>query len=684
MAGMAEFAGALVASAVLTWIWHALLRGVGHPIARTITACALALLTATVLAGFGFADGGSPDFGVSFAAYALPQLLVLALLLWRASRSGANENSYAVVDRTSTDVSETRSEMSIPAASPELVDRLTSEAVKAALEADLRFDGAPAFVAEASENDEPFNLAPPPPPKKIGGNPIARHWRGGYSLAVSYWVISFLANAALIAFAAAISAAFTPEEGFEPLQIFLLNLAIWLSVAIVLVWQIVGLWRSAQRHAEERRRAGRGAFWARAAQVMAVIAVLQNIGAYTNTGQPQLTELYRIAFLNDPDIPENQMTLLDGGRELSLIGGIKYGLAHDIETLLNAAPQVTVLQLSSPGGRIAEAQKIFDLVRARGLTTYVSGECSSACTLVFAAGRDRIIAAEGRLGFHGSYFPGMTDADLALANEEWAALYRAAGVDSLFIRRAMSVAPENIWYPTPNELLMAKVVTNVRDPQLEIAPDTTAATPTLAEIESSMRAASGVMDALHLLEPETAGRVYSYVLEASRSGLAPEQMRPEVQRITGEAIARYYPKADDQVLLELSRLLADQLAALLADDPALCFAYAEGGERFTEAYNRLPADLQRQEIAINERVLRSARAREPPTQSRADAIYAELGTAMAKTLTDHQLELIGGDTSSIPPNDYGQYCIAAIVLYREIANLVPSAAGDVLRVIFSK
>jgi hypothetical protein len=135
--------------------------------------------------------------------------------------------------------------------------------------------------------------------------------------------------------------------------------------------------------------------------------------------------------------------------------------------------------------------------------------------------------------------------------------------------------------------------------------------------------------------------------------------------------------------LELSRLLADQLAALLAEDPALCFAYAEGSERFTEAYNRLPADLQRQEIEINERVLRSAHARELPTQARTDAIYAELGKAMAKTLTDHQLELIGGDTSSIRPNDYGQYCIAAIVLYREIANLVPSAAGDVLRLIFS-
>jgi hypothetical protein len=95
---------------------------------------------------------------------------------------------------------------------------------------------------------------------------------------------------------------------------------------------------------------------------------------------------------------------------------------------------------------------------------------------------------------------------------------------------------------------MAKVITDVSDPQLESVPDTTVATPTLAEIESSMRAASGVIDALHQLEPETAGRIYSYILGAYRSGLAPEQMTPEVQRITAAAIVRYYPKADDLVV----------------------------------------------------------------------------------------------------------------------------------------
>jgi hypothetical protein len=199
--------------------------------------------------------------------------------------------------------------------------------------------------------------------RNISGNLITRHWRGGYSLAVSYWVINFLANMAIVAFVTFLAVVIVPDRGFEPLAIFLFISALWIGAGLVLVWQIVGLWRSAQRHAQERRGMGRTVFWARAAQAMAVIVVVQTVAAYANTGGPQLNELYRIAFLNDPDIAANELTLLDGGRELRLVGGIKYGLARDIQTILKAAPNTTVLHLDSAGGRIGEAQKIFDLVR---------------------------------------------------------------------------------------------------------------------------------------------------------------------------------------------------------------------------------------------------------------------------------------------------------------------------------
>jgi hypothetical protein len=38
----------------------------------------------------------------------------------------------------------------------------------------------------------------------------------------------------------------------------------------------------------------------------------------------------------------------------------------------------------------------------------------------------------------------------------------ASGIDETFIRKAMSVEPRDIWYPKPEELLAAAVITRTR------------------------------------------------------------------------------------------------------------------------------------------------------------------------------------------------------------------------------
>src|SRR5690606_3275732 len=116
--------------------------------------------------------------------------------------------------------------------------------------------------------------------------------------------------------------------------------------ALLLVWQLVGLWRSAQAYAWERKRLRQSSFWARAAQFMVIVAIVQNYNAFSTSGKLQLEETYRMAFLGDPDIPPNQLTILDGCEPISLDGGIKYGLARDIETVLRASPAAAVLRLS--------------------------------------------------------------------------------------------------------------------------------------------------------------------------------------------------------------------------------------------------------------------------------------------------------------------------------------------------
>ncbi len=60
--------------------------------------------------------------------------------------------------------------------------------------------------------------------------------------------------------------------------------------------------------------------------------------------------------MDDPDVPDYTIHLLNGGTEIEIAGGIKYGLAEDFRKILKASGQVRVVHLDSIGGRLGEGQ----------------------------------------------------------------------------------------------------------------------------------------------------------------------------------------------------------------------------------------------------------------------------------------------------------------------------------------
>ena len=150
-----------------------------------------------------------------------------------------------------------------------------------------------------------------------------------------------------------VSAALTPDKGYEPILLFFGVLILWAGLATAVVWQLVGTWRSADRYVAERRVKGQGGAWGRVAQLMLILAALQSLGSFGTNARLQIVETYRIAFMDDPDIPANKITVLDGGTRIHLEGGIKYGLAREIAAVLRAAPQATVLSRSRSCGQSA-------------------------------------------------------------------------------------------------------------------------------------------------------------------------------------------------------------------------------------------------------------------------------------------------------------------------------------------
>jgi hypothetical protein len=146
-------------------------------------------------------------------------------------------------------------------------------------------------------------------------------------------------------------------------------------------------------------------------------------------------------------------------RLLRVTGEFTPGIAEAVEKSLAGTRSVRIVVFDSPGGDVEEAMRIGRDIREKGLTTGVSKECSSACTYSFVAGRQRILLPGGRLGFHACqkvvwFSP--------CENEKYSSYLVTSGIDESFIRRALSVEPPDVWYPRPEELLAAHVVTTTR------------------------------------------------------------------------------------------------------------------------------------------------------------------------------------------------------------------------------
>lgn len=165
----------------------------------------------------------------------------------------------------------------------------------------------------------------------------------------------------------------------------------------------------------------------------------------------------------------------DGGT-IYLVGSIREGAFHQFDAVLRKAPRVQRVHLSSTGGLTLEARLIAALVRKRKLDTQVEYLCASACTQIFAAGRNRVIGPWARLGFHRAARidqQGLAaTADLqrvdpirsttvfgVSGNQTLRLAYELAGVDPRFIATALGYENTDMWLPEPDELIAARIAT---------------------------------------------------------------------------------------------------------------------------------------------------------------------------------------------------------------------------------
>lgn len=281
---------------------------------------------------------------------------------------------------------------------------------------------------------------------------FGRHWRGEMTLPVAYWINNGLLML-LLGGATGFLMAWISAWG-RGLQVASFGVLVSLVVLIIAsIWGPVGAWRSATHYLEE----GGSALWGGLAKLVVGLGLVGTVVNIVVDVLPQLPDQLRMAAGIDP-MGKLEIKLAEDGRSVALSGPFTMGAASRFEQVVKAAPQLRRVEMDSPGGRLYEANEISRQVRTRGLQTRATGDCASACTLVFIAGQQRSLAPKAGLGFHRASVPSHNPLHDTMANRWLQSLYEEAQLPAPFIRQVLQTPASSIWFPRVGELIAASIL----------------------------------------------------------------------------------------------------------------------------------------------------------------------------------------------------------------------------------
>lgn len=528
-----------------------------------------------------------------------------------------------------------------------------------------RYDGTRGDTMDTSI-DRPDEA---PLPKVAGSsNYFARHWRGELSLGISYWVNgALLSNLAPLAFFALAKG--NEADTSSSLRVTAsLQLCAVAMTLIAMLWSSVGIVRSANRHVSRGGHAG----WANLAKVMVGLGVFMFISsvAIGNVGR-QWLELSRIAFGHDP-MPPIEAKLSPDRRSLLLWGTLGTGSAEAVRRALDESPNLRLMHLTSNGGRLFEARAIAAEVRRRRMDTYVDGQCASACTLIFLAGRDRGATPNAKIGFHRPSFAGNDDS--TAGTEAMLAYYREAGISEAFIARVRGTPSSSLWYPTRAELSENHVVTRV---SLGGETSTGFTGSGIASAEDFKKAllTQAVWRGMDKRFPGSVDRAAGLAWKAVQRGQSDDQALTEARAVVSELMPQALAQAPDELLERFVTMSRNEMQFALALSPDACVRLLEGRLNIVAT---LPRSVVDDEMAVTQALFETpARAPAPPLTP------AERGRAMSSVsaaLSREQIKAISeGAAGHVDP---ALRCSSLIAYYDAVSALPTARRRLALRVMF--
>jgi len=372
-------------------------------------------------------------------------------------------------------------------------------------------------------------------------NFLMRHWRGELSLPVAYWVNGALVSGLLVVgITGGAASEFVRHLGA-------LGTGLWLLSVITLVigtgiWQLVGIWRSAERYPA---RGGSGR-WATVAKAMVILGVLR-LAAFSMQQIPSLQQSIKLVYGGD-STPQSAIHVVNHATEVEIAGGLSFGTTDALKTILDATPTIRTVQLNNVGGWISEGARLGELIQEHGLFTFTARECVSACLLAFMGGKERYLGSKGRLGFHEASVDGVGGEVAEEGNKQFRKLFESKGIPSEFISRAISTPASSMWYPTNPELLDGHVVTAIVDDR-DYGMTGINEWRDRQKLEADF-AGAPFFAALRRAEPEIYQRLLVSYIAGVQGGVSEAEMAGKIRSaVTNEILPKYLRAGPNEVLI---------------------------------------------------------------------------------------------------------------------------------------
>lgn len=501
---------------------------------------------------------------------------------------------------------------------------------------------------------------------------IQRHWRGELSLAVSFWINSFLLNVAIMLLNAFFSYSGIIENPVSAARFSFIYSAFVLL--IVYPWQIIGLWRSCNNHIG---RSGKR-FWPRTVQVLIVLGLILSLGKL-ETSWPVYKDLFHIGFQKD-EYGDYTLKLEKNNSLIHLQGGLSFGVSKDVAKLLKKYPEVKSIILDSYGGRIYEGRELAKIISTYGLDTYSLKGCYSAATTAFIAGKNRFLRIGANLAFH-HYKMGYKNLDAYVDMESEQAkdllIFQQQGINKEFLDKLFNTSHDDLWYPTVDEMLDAGVIHGIVN-QSDLLPVECGFTS--KEIDQAFLDIP-VYKTIKQYEPDIYRKIMAEIDEQIKKGATQIELQNTVATSIKPLVFTTLPRTSDEALIQFVQTFVGELKKFKEIDPIICMKMLYPQKYGVHDFSKYSSDDGKSPMidAMNKIIIDAYEKNNPIVDTEAAEILLEkLGLELKEYADYMELERLQNK------DDYKRHCDAVIKLYELILKEDKTTSGNALRYMFSQ